>query len=64
MPLALAVAFAWFLVTQPLQNVVSRRYEAEADWLALTATDDSASAIALDRRLVLTASATPTRRRG
>jgi STE24 endopeptidase len=58
-PLALAVAFAWFLVTQPLQNVVSRRYEAEADWLALRATNDSESAIALDRRLVLTALGDP-----
>jgi STE24 endopeptidase len=53
-PLALAVAFAWFLLTQPLQNLVSRRYEAEADWLALTATRDPESAIGLDRRLVLT----------
>jgi STE24 endopeptidase len=58
-PLALAVAFAWFLVTQPLQNLVSRRYEAEADWLALTATRDPESAVALDRRLVLTSLGDP-----
>jgi Zn-dependent protease with chaperone function len=58
-PLALAVAFAWFLVTQPFQNLVSRRYEAEADWLALTATGDPSSAVALDRRLVLTSLADP-----
>jgi STE24 endopeptidase len=58
-PLALAVAFAWFLVTQPLQNLVSRRYEAEADWLALTATRDPDSAVALDRRLVLTSLGDP-----
>jgi STE24 endopeptidase len=53
-PLALAVAFGWFLLTQPFQNLVSRRYEAEADWLALMATQDPESAIGLDRRLVLT----------
>jgi STE24 endopeptidase len=58
-PLALAVAFAWFLVTQPFQNLVSRRYEAEADWLALTATRDPRSAVALDRRLVLTSLGDP-----
>jgi STE24 endopeptidase len=58
-PLAIAVAFAWFLVTQPLANLVSRRYEAEADWLALTATRDPESAVALDRRLVLTSLGDP-----
>jgi STE24 endopeptidase len=58
-PLGLAFAFAFVLVTQPLQNAVSRRYEAEADWLALTATGDAGSAIALDRRLVLTSLADP-----
>ena len=58
-PLAIAVAFAWFLVTQPFQNLVSRRYEAEADWLALTATRDPESAVALDRRLVLTSLGDP-----
>jgi STE24 endopeptidase len=58
-PLTLAAAFVFVLVTQPLQNVVSRRYEAEADWLALEATRDPESAVALDRRLVLTALADP-----
>jgi STE24 endopeptidase len=58
-PLALATAFLFVLVTQPLQNVVSRRYEAEADWLALEATRDPDSAVALDRRLVLTSLADP-----
>jgi STE24 endopeptidase len=58
-PLGLAFAFAFVLVTQPLQNLVSRRYEAEADWLALAATRDPASAIALDRRLVLTSLGDP-----
>jgi STE24 endopeptidase len=32
------------LMTSPIQNVVSRRYEAEADWRALNATRDPASA--------------------
>ena len=35
------------LSTAPLQNVVSRRYEAEADWRALNATRDPASATKL-----------------
>jgi STE24 endopeptidase len=52
-PLALLCAFVLFLVTLPVQNAVSRRYEAEADWLALTATRDPAAAIGLDRRLAL-----------
>jgi STE24 endopeptidase len=37
------------LVTAPLQNAVSRRYEAEADWRALNATRDPASARRLFR---------------
>jgi Zn-dependent protease with chaperone function len=39
-PLALLVAFALSLVALPAENAVSRRYEAEADWLSLTATED------------------------
>jgi STE24 endopeptidase len=31
------------LLATPLQNVVSRRYEAEADWRALQATNDPQS---------------------
>ena len=58
-PLALLVALLVALATLPLQNWVSRRYEAEADWLALTATRDPDSAIALDRRLVLTSLGDP-----
>jgi STE24 endopeptidase len=58
-PLGLAVGFAFFLLTLPFQNAVSRRYEAEADWLALEATGDPTSVIALDRRLVLTNLADP-----
>jgi STE24 endopeptidase len=58
-PLGLAFAFAWILVTQPLANAVSRRYEAEADWLALEATQDPESGVALDRNFVRTGLADP-----
>ena len=39
-PFALLLAFVLSLLTMPLQNVVSRRYESEADWMALQATRD------------------------
>jgi STE24 endopeptidase len=52
-PLALAVAFALFVLTLPLSNAVSRRFEAEADWIALRTTDDPASFVQLERKLVL-----------
>ncbi len=39
-PLALLVLAVASLVTAPFQNAVSRRYEAEADWRALQATND------------------------
>jgi Zn-dependent protease with chaperone function len=42
-PFALLVSSVLSLVTTPLQNVVSRRYEAEADWTALQATRDPAA---------------------
>jgi len=58
-PLGLAFVFAYLLVTEPLQNAVSRRYEAEADWLALQATRDPESGIALDRNFVKTGLADP-----
>ncbi len=58
-PLGLAFAFAYVLVTQPFQNAVSRRYEAEADWLALQATGDPESAIALEQGFVTTSLADP-----
>ena len=51
-PLALAVAFGLFLLTLPLGNAVSRRYEAEADWLALRATEDPAAFISLEQKLI------------
>ena len=39
-PFALLVAFGLSLLATPLENVVSRRYESEADWMALQATRD------------------------
>jgi STE24 endopeptidase len=42
-PYALLVAAVLGLAATPLQNVVSRRYEAEADWMALQATHDPAA---------------------
>ncbi len=39
-PFALLVSFALSLLAMPLGNVVSRRYESEADWMALQATRD------------------------
>jgi Zn-dependent protease with chaperone function len=58
-PLGLAVAFAYVLVTQPLTNAVSRRYEAEADWIALQTTRDPDSAVSLDQRFVTTSLSDP-----
>jgi STE24 endopeptidase len=43
LPYAILVLTVLALVTTPIQNVVSRRYEAEADWRALNATRDPAS---------------------
>ncbi len=37
-PLALLVVVVFTLVTLPLENVVIRHYEAEADWMALKTT--------------------------
>ncbi len=58
-PLGLAFVFVYGLVTQPLANAVSRRYEAEADWLALQATGDPESAVSLERRFVTTSLSDP-----
>jgi len=43
LPYAILVLTILALVTTPLQNAVSRRYEAEADWRALNATRDPAA---------------------
>ena len=58
-PLGLLVALGVSLATLPLQNAISRRYEAEADWVALTATRDPTAAIDLDRRLTETSLGDP-----
>ena len=59
MPLGIAFVFACVLVTQPLVNAVSRRYEAEADWLALQVTHDPASGVALEQTFVTTSLSDP-----
>jgi STE24 endopeptidase len=46
-PLGLLVLVAATLATLPLQNAISRRYEAEADWVALGATRDPGAARSL-----------------
>ena len=42
-PFALLVSFVLGVVAMPAENVVSRRYESEADWMALKATRDPAA---------------------
>ncbi|MCW2964211.1 MAG: peptidase Ste24p [Actinomycetia bacterium] len=44
LPFVILVLTVIGLLSTPVQNVVSRRYEAEADWRALNATRDPASA--------------------
>jgi STE24 endopeptidase len=44
LPYVILVLTVIGLLTAPVQNLVSRRYEAEADWRALNATRDPASA--------------------
>lgn len=50
-PLALLVVTALQLALTPVENMISRRYEAEADWIALGATRDPGSAVELFTRL-------------
>jgi STE24 endopeptidase len=59
-PLGLAVAFALFVLTLPLSNVVSRRYEAEADWIALRTTEDPAAFIGVEQEFVRSGLTDPT----
>jgi len=47
LPYAILVLSVLGLLTLPVQNAVSRRYEAEADWRALNATHDPAAMSAL-----------------
>jgi STE24 endopeptidase len=58
-PLALLVLVGLGVVTGPLTNVVSRREEAEADWVALQATHDPTAARALFRQLATTSLGDP-----
>ena len=48
-PLALLVVVCFTLVTLPLENVVTRHYEAEADWMALKTTRDPTALAAVMR---------------
>jgi STE24 endopeptidase len=52
-PLALLCAFVLSLAALPAANALSRRYEAEADWLALTATRDPQAVEGLVRGLAV-----------
>jgi len=53
-PYALLVLSAIQLASLPVENVLSRRYEAESDWVALEATRDPAAARGLFRRFSTT----------
>jgi STE24 endopeptidase len=53
-PLALLTLSIAAVVVTPFTNAVSRRYEAEADWLALNATRDPAAARGLFKEFVET----------
>ena len=59
LPFALLVLAVAGLLAAPFQNLVSRRYEAEADWRALNATGDPASARRLFMRFERTSLAEP-----
>ena len=58
-PLALFVFVALNVAAQPLTNLVSRRFEAEADWVALETTKDPDAARALFRDFTRFAHADP-----
>jgi STE24 endopeptidase len=53
-PLALLTLTALQLALSPLTNAVSRRYEAEADWVGLQGTQDPKSAKGLFKEFVVT----------
>jgi STE24 endopeptidase len=53
-PLALLTLVVLQLALSPLENVVSRRYEAEADWVGLQGTHDPAAARGLFKGFVAT----------
>ena len=58
-PRAALVAVLLALALSPLANAISRRYEQEADWVALRATHDPAAAEAIFRRFARTSLADP-----
>jgi STE24 endopeptidase len=58
-PLGILVALLIYFGTLPLQNAVSRRYEAEADWIALRATNDPKDFVGLQQQFVRTSLAQP-----
>jgi STE24 endopeptidase len=58
-PLVVLVLFVVELALLPFANAVSRRYEAEADWVALAATRDPASARGLFERFATANLASP-----
>lgn len=58
-PFAVLVAGVLTLVFAPVENLLSRRYEAEADWVALRATEDPGSARELFRQLQHTSLSDP-----
>jgi STE24 endopeptidase len=59
-PLALLALVAGSLLLSPLDNAVSREWEAEADWIALETTRDPAAARALFRGFTREALEDPT----
>ncbi len=58
-PIAILVMVVLTLLTTPLFNIVSRRQEAAADWAALNATHEPATARALQRHLTTTSLSEP-----
>jgi STE24 endopeptidase len=58
-PLALFVVVVLQIAAAPLQNVVIRRLEAEADWVSLETTRDPAATRSTFRRLALVSRAEP-----
>jgi Zn-dependent protease with chaperone function len=58
-PVALLVLTLVTLALSPLRNIVSRRFESEADWAALQATRDPTAARSVLRRLATTSLSDP-----
>jgi STE24 endopeptidase len=58
-PLSLLVLVGLTVLGQPIQNVVTRHMEAEADWSSLQATNDPAGATGLFKRFVPTTLSQP-----